>query len=256
MKKQIEEQKEELKKKDEQLSQLSSAQETSEPTDKSSTDIVTSNAEDDDKQYVNIDTSSGDVIDKKENTKDNEKCGGPEDYTADYVNVPVDNDNVEKEAKHEVKNEEQNEEADEVSEFDHVVKTETLSSTSQLTRAKVSTLLKRKPPSRGLVRRTAEEIGSQENLFEVDDPTADNDYVNMPINKAVIQQPAQKAEDSSESQPNKKEDDVKDNENDDKVITICFVTKFTCISYRKLNMRMISPRWLLMRISHQWRAKR
>lgn len=239
LRKQVEEQKEQLKKKDEEFSQYQTQiQEVSltkemaeEPVDKSSDDVATDNIEDeskeDDQQYVNIDTSPGDVT-EKESSKENEQCSGPEDYGAEYVNMPVDNDNEENK---EVKTEEHAEEADEVPEFDHVIKTETLTSTSQLSRAKVSTTLKRKPPSRGLVRRTAEESGSQENLFEIG---ADSDYVNMPVNKAVVQQPTPKAEESNKAEPQKKEDHqptdsdaTKNDKNDEKVIVTNFVATFS-----------------------------
>ena len=242
MKKQLEEVKKELKKKDEMLSQYQTQtpaakekitgkslatddaeDESKEEDDQQYINIDTSSGvAEDDKQYINVDTLSDDVVEKeKEDAKVNEKCDRPEDYNAEYGNVPVDDDNEE------VKNEEQGEEADKVPDFDKVVKTEKLSSTSQLTRAKVSTMLKRKPPSRGLIRRTAEETGSQENLFEVDD-----DYVNLPPNKAVIQQPTHKAEDSNKSQSHKKEDEkptdsdaTKADKEDEKVIKIILYLK-------------------------------
>jgi len=235
VRKQVEEHKEELKRKDELLSQhqtqvqeLSSAKETTtEPMDESSTSVVTGNdegtKEEDNQEYVNIDTSSGDVKEEEyvnvdtssgdvketeENSKENEGSGEPEDYSANYVNVPMDDDDDNKDNK-EVENDEgKGEEADKVPsmEFDHVIKTETLSSTSQLTRAKVSSTLRRKPPSRSLIRRAAEESGSQENLFEVGN-TAEDDYVNLPANKAVRQQPTQKTEDSDKPQAQEKEKD-------------------------------------------------
>ena len=216
LRKQVEEQKEELKKKDEQLLQyqtegqvqeISSDKETpTKPMNESTTDGVTNyvNIEDeskeDDKEYVNVDTSSGDV--EKESNKGNDS---PVDLGPEYVNVPADDDDEEETNKEdkEVENEEPTEEVDVVPELDLVVKTETITSTSQLTRAKVSTTLKRKPPSRGLLRRTAEESGSQENLFET--ASADeNDYVNMPVNKAVVQQPKPKP---VEPPPHDKKDD-------------------------------------------------
>lgn len=238
MRKQVEEHKEELKKKDELLSQyqtqveeLSSTEETkTEPMDESSTSVVPGSVEDskeDDQEYVNIDTSSGDVKEKK-SIKENGGCDGPEDYSAPYVNVPMDDDDKDKE----VENEEgQGEEADEVPimEFDHVVKTETLTSTSQLTRAKVSSTLKRKPPSRGLIRRVAEESGSQENLFEIDTTIAEDDCVNLLANKAVHQQSTQKTgKPQAHEKKNNKQLNLdavkKDDEKEKKVIITYFVT--------------------------------
>ena len=243
MKKQLEEAKEELKKKDEikisqhqtQKQEVSVAKEKtadkslatedeSKEDDQQYINIDTSSGDvEDDQQYVNVDTLSGDVVEKeKQVAKENGKCDGPEDYTAEYVNVPTDND---KEVNKEVTNEE---EGDKVPDFDKVVKTEKLSSTSQLTRAKVSTMLKRKPPSRGLVRRTGEETGSQENLFEIDN---NDDYVNLPPNKA-------EAEDPNKSQPHKKEDDkptdvdaTKADKEDKKVIKIYCVPYSTLVSF-------------------------
>ena len=221
--KQVELQKEELKKKDEQLSQYQTQQDdakqtTTEPTEVSYTNINVDNVEDEpkeDQQYVNVDTSSGDVVEKKENGD------GQEDHSAPYVNVPVDGEDIK-----EVNSEEKHgEEADEIPpvEFDHVVKTKLLASPSQISRAKVSTTLKRKPPSRGLIRRTAEESGSQENLFQV---TEDDDYVNLPTNKAVVQQPSQKTGESNKSQQSDL-DTSKDDKNEEKVNITCFMTPST-----------------------------
>ena len=222
MRKQIEEQQEQLRKKDEQLSQhgLSSTKKT---VDKHNTGVASDDVEDeskkDDQQYVNIDTSSGDVKEKKEGSKEDEKSDAPEDDAPEYVNVSVDDEGENKE----VENEEQvEEEEDEVHELDQVVKTETITSTSQLTRAKVGNTLKRKPPSRGLIRRTAEESGSQENLFETA-ATSESDYVNMAVNTAVIQQPTPKAEESNipQKEDNKPSDldATKDDKSDEVIIT-------------------------------------
>lgn len=253
MRKQVEEQKEELKKKEELLSQqhhtqikeISSAKETTAKPNDDTSNVATNSDKDDteennqeyvnvedeckedDQEYVNIDTGSNDAAETKENAKEDGKCDGPEDYSAPYVNMPVDGD-VEDEGK-EVKNEEEHgKEADEVPvvEFDHVVITKTLSSPSQLSRAKVGTTLKRKPPSRGLIRRTAEESGSQENLFAVD-TTAENDYVNLSVNKAVLQQPTQRTEGSDKSESHEKENnkqtdsDTTSKDEEKKVIITC-----------------------------------
>ena len=244
IRKQLDEAKEELKKKDGMIPQdqtqgvstakektdksldTGNVEEESKEDDQQYINIDTSSGDvEDDKQYVNVDTSSGDVEKEKEDAKEDKKCDGPEDYDAEYVNVPVDTD---KEKNKEVKNEElKNEEEAEVPDFDQVVKTEKLSSTSLLmTRAKPGTLLKRKPPSRGFVHRTA----SQENLFEIGN---NDDYVNLPPNKAVIQQPTHKAEDSNKA--HKKEDDkptdsgaTKGDKADEKVIKII---KFCVLNY-------------------------
>ena len=216
IKKQLEETKEELKKKDELLSKYQTeVQKVS--ADEEKTSEQPSNIEDaskdNDQQYVNIDPSS-DVAEKKE--KDNKES----ENTNECVNLPVDDEGEQKE----VKNEEQSEEANEKPDFDRVVKTEKITSSSQLARAKVGSTLKRKPPSRGLIRRAAEESGSQENLFEIDDST-EKDYVNLPVNKAVIQQPGHKAENGNRSsEEDNKPADVdatKSDANDKKVITTC-----------------------------------
>ena len=239
LRKQVEEQKEQLKKKDEQISQyqtrtqeMSADKETTpEPTNKSTTDAVTEyvnvegESKGDDEQYVSVDTTSGDVMEKESSKENNE----PIDLGPEYVNMPVDDDNEEsKEDKKQVENEESTQEVDGAPELDLVVKTETITSTSQLTRAKVSTTLKRKPPSRGLLRRTAEESGSQENLFEIADAD-ENDYVNMPVNKAVVPQPKPKP---VEPQPHQKEDekptDSVATSNDDKKVIIAYYNIVTC----------------------------
>ena len=246
MKKQLEEAKEELKKKDGMIPQhqmqglpaakertdksldTSNVEEGSKEDDQKYINIDTSTGDiEDDQKYINVDTSSGDIVEKeKEDAKEDKKCDGPEDYDAEYVNLSTGDD---KEKNKEMKNEEENEE--EEADLDKVVKTEKLSSTSQLTRAKVSTMLKRKPPSRGLVRRTGEETGSQENLFEIEN---NDDYVNLPPNKAVIQQPTHKAEDSNKE--HKKEDDkptdsdaTKADKEDEKVIKIIYSASLTAL---------------------------
>ena len=233
MRKQIEEQQEQLRKKDEQLSQqgLSSTKETVDK--KHNTGVASDDVEDeskkDDQQYVNIDTSSGDVKEKKEGSKEDEKSDAPKDNAPEYVNVSVDDEGENKE----VENEEQVEEDDEVHELDQVVKTETITSTSQLTRAKVGNTLKRKPPSRGLIRRTAEESGSQENLFETA-ATSESDYVNMAVNTAVIQQPTPKAEESNipQKEDNKPSDlDAAKDDKSNEVIITYFVTDTTLASF-------------------------
>ena len=211
IKKKLEKTKEELKKRDELLSKYQTqVQEVS--ADKEKTAEQQSNVEDeskdDDQQYVNIDPSSEVAEKKKEDTKESEN-------TNEYINVPMDDEGEQKG----VKNEEQSEEADKEPDFDQVVKTEKLTSSSQLARAKVGTTLKRKPPSRGLIRRTAEESGSQENLFEIDD-SAEKDYVNLPVNKAVIQQPEHKTEDGDKlNEEGNKPADSDTTTNDEKVIT-------------------------------------
>ena len=240
LRKQVEEQKEQLKKKDEQIPQhqartqeASSDKQTSpEPTDKSTTDAAVTdyvNVEDDskgdDEPYVNVDTTSGDVM-EKESSKENDE---PVDLGpgVEYVNVPVDDDDA-KESKEDkqAENEEPAQEVDGVPELDLVVKTETITSSSQLTRAKVKSTLRRKPPSRGLLRRTAEESGSQENLFEVASADADeNDYVNMPVNKAVVPQPKPRPveQQAHQKEDEKPTDSVATTNDNKKVVIITYV---------------------------------
>jgi len=180
--------------------------------------------------YANINTSD---LEKAEDTSQGEEECGPEDYGAPYVNVKVDEDDDEGEGenKDEKKKDKEDEgekkkDGEDNSEkktdedgFDVIAKTETLTSTSQLSRAKVSTTLKRKPPSRGLLRRAAEESGSQGDLFGVGE-TEEGDYVNMPVNPAV-REPTQKTkEESKMDEADDKPIDVKDDQHKEKV---CYV---------------------------------
>ena len=197
-------------------------------------DYTNINTTDEGTSYANINTSD---LEKAEDTSQREEECGPEDYGAPYVNVKVDEDN-EGENKDEKKqdegekkkdgedNSEKKKDGEDNSEkktdedgFDAIAKTETLTSASQLSRAKVSTTIKRKPPSRGLLRRAAEESGSQGDLFGVGE-TEEGDYVNMPVNPAV-REPTQKTKvESKMDEANDQPIDVKDDQHKEQV---CYV---------------------------------
>jgi len=199
--------------------------------------------------YANINTS--DLEKDKDVSQQDEECG-PEDYGAPYVNVKVDEDDdddkkedqdekkkdegdkdkdVNEKDDVEKKNDEEgeiektkDEKSDDVPGFDCIAKTATITSSSQLSRVKVSTTLKRKPPSRGLLRRAAEESGSQGDLFGVGE-TEEGDYVNMPVNSSV-REPTQKPK-----QEDDKSTDVKDNDKNEEKVILYFkiICLFICL---------------------------